>query len=194
MVPKAELDKMDLPATPEEVIPPELSEEGSAETAAITTGWLASRSRRFKLGLFGVIGCMLVFGLGLGIWSAVGMYQDRKTALARQKNEAAQALAAVQASRIEFKDFLIPLQDGNGYRILAINFVAEMAKNRKQKNLNGNAGVRRQVIKAIQLRSNELLASGQARELLKKDLISLMNQILGEGAVKHIYLSDFTFI
>lgn len=47
---------------------------------------------------------------------------------------------------------------------------------------------------AIQLRGNELLSSVKNRDLLKKDLVGLMNQILGEGAVKNIYLTDFTFI
>jgi len=50
------------------------------------------------------------------------------------------------------------------------------------------------MINAIQLRRNELLSSVQGRELLKKDLVVLMNQILGEGAVTDVYLTDFTFI
>jgi flagellar FliL protein len=83
---------------------------------------------------------------------------------------------------------------GDGYRILLVNFVAELGKNKKQNDLNDNAGVRRQVINAIQLRRNELLSSVQGRELLKKDLVVLMNQILGEGAVTDVYLTDFTFI
>jgi flagellar basal body-associated protein FliL len=69
-----------------------------------------------------------------------------------------------------------------------------MDRNRKQSNLNVNAGVRRQVMNAIQMRGNELLASVQNREQLKKDLVSLLNQVLGEGAVKNVYLMDLTFI
>ncbi|MBN1547898.1 MAG: flagellar basal body-associated FliL family protein [Syntrophaceae bacterium] len=194
MVRKAELDKMDLPEIPEEAITSELSEEGPAETTEIKPGWFASRGRRFKLGLFGVIGCLLVSGIGLAIWGAVGLYQDRKAALTREKAAASQALATAEASRLVFKDFLIPLPEGNGSRVLMINFIAEMGKKRKQINLNGNAGVRRQVMKAIQLRGNDLLDSIQNREVLKKDLINLMNQILGEGTVKDIYLTDFALI
>jgi flagellar basal body-associated protein FliL len=194
MVGKAELDKMDLPAAPEEVPPPETPEESSEAVVEIPPGWLASRGRQYKWGLFGLIGFLVVAGFGYGIWSTVAYFQERKAALAREKNAAAQVLAAVEASRMVFRDFLIPLPEGDRYRILAINFVAEMDRNRKQSNLNVNAGVRRQVMNAIQMRGNELLASVQNREQLKKDLVSLLNQVLGEGAVKNVYLMDLTFI
>jgi flagellar basal body-associated protein FliL len=181
---------MDLPLDPEEAPIPESTED--APLVEEKTGWLSSRGRSFKLGLFGVVGCLLLSGLALGIWSTVGYFQAKKTTLAREK-AAAQALATT-APRLVFQDFLIPLPEGNGYRILQVNFVAELGKNRKQGDLNANAGIRRQVMNAIQLRGNDLLSSVKNRDLLKKDLVGLLNQILGEGAVTNVYLTNFTFI
>jgi flagellar basal body-associated protein FliL len=191
MVSKAELDRMDLPSELEEGPIPEATEE--TPVTQEKTNWFSSRGRRFKLGLFGVVGCLLISAIGFGIWSAVGFFQAKQTALAREKIAAKQALATV-APRLVFQDFLIPLPEGSGYRILMINFVAELGKNRKQADLNSNAGIRRQVVNAIQLRGPELLSVGGNRDLLKKDLLGLMNEILGEGAVKNVYLTDFTFI
>jgi len=190
MVRRAELDKMDLPFD-EEVPAPESTEETTVEAGK--KGWLSSRGRKFKLGLFGVVGCLLISGIVWGIWSAVGVYQEKKAVMAREKAAAGKKLAAA-APRLVFQDFLVPLPVGDGYRILLINFVAELGKNKNQSDLNGNAGIRRQVMNAIQLRGNELVSSVQSRELLKKDLVGLMNQILGEGAVTNVYLTDFTFI
>jgi flagellar basal body-associated protein FliL len=181
---------MDLPLETEEAPSPESTEETPAVEEK--KAWISSHGRSFKLALFGVVGCLLISGIALGIWSTVGFFQAKKTALAREK-AAAQALVTA-APRLVFRDFLIPLPEGNGYRILQINFVAELGKNRKQADLNANAGIRRQVMNAIQLRGNELLVSAKNRDLLKKDLVGLMNQILGEGAVTNVYLTDFTFI
>lgn len=192
MVRKAELDKMDLPLDVEEAPIPEAPEEAPVVEGE-KKNWFSSRGRRFKLGLFGVIGCLLISGVVFGIWSAVGVYKEKQAALARQKAAAAQALASA-SPRLVFQDFLIPLPEGSGYRILMINFVAELSKNKKQADLNTNAGIRRQVMNAIQLRGNELLSAAINRDLLKKDLTVLMNQILGEGAVTNVYLIDYTFI
>lgn len=192
MVRKAELDKMDLALESEEVPIPEAVEEAPVVEVE-KKSWFSSRGRRFKLGLFGVIGCLLISGIAFGIWGVVGIYKEKQTTLAREKAAAAQALASA-APRLVFQDFLIPLPEGSGYRILMVNFVAELSKNRKQADLNGNAGIRRQVINAIQLRGNELLSSGNSRDILKKDLTVLMNQILGEGVVTNVYLVDYTFI
>ena len=190
MVRKAELDKMDLPLDKEEApIPESLDESPVAEEKK---RWFSFRGRYFKLGLFGVVGCLLIAGIVLAIWNAVGFFQTKHSSLAREK-AAAQALTAAPP-RLVFQDFLIPLPDGDGYRILMINFVVELGKNKKQADLNANAGIRRQVINAIQLRGNELLSSVKNRDLLKKDLVGLLNQILGEGAVTNVYLTDFTFI
>lgn len=190
MAGKAELDKMDIPFG-EEVPPPETAEETPVEEAR--KGRLSSWGRKVKMGLFGVAGCLLISGIAMGIWSAVCVYQEKEAAVAREK-AAAEKKTIAAAPRLVFQDFLVPLPVGDGYRILLVNFVAELGKNKKQNDLNGNAGVRRQVINAIQLRRNELLSSVQGRELLKKDLVVLMNQILGEGAVTGVYLTDFTFI
>ena len=192
MVNKAELDKMDLPFEPEEGPLSESPEETPVVEEKIS--WLASRGRRFKLGLFIMAGCLLISGVIFGIWSAVGFYQAKQAALAREKAAAAVQAQAAAASRLVFQDFLIPLPEGSGYRILMINFVAELGKNRKQADLNGNAGIRRQVMNAIQLRGAELLSAVKSRDLLKKDLLGLLNQIMGEGAVTNVYLMDFTFI
>ena len=192
MVRKAELDKMDLPLETEEALIPEAPEE--APVAEVEKkSWLSARGRHFKLGLFGVIGCLLISGVAFGIWSAVGICKEKKATLAREKAAVAQALASA-SPRLVFKDFLIPLPEGSGYRILMINFVAELSKNKKQADLNTNAGIRRQVMNAIQLRGNELLSAGNNRDLLKQDLTVLMNQILGEGAVTKVYLVDYTLI
>ncbi len=191
MVRKAELDKMDLPFD-EEVPLPEATEETTVD--AQKKGWLSSRGRKFKLGLFGVMGCLLISGIVWGIWSAVGVYKERKAVIAREEKAAAVEKPAAAAPRLAFQDLLVPLPQGDGYRILLINFVVELGKNKNQSDLNGNAGIRRQVMNAIQMRGNELLSSGQGRELLKKDLVGLMNQILGEGTVTNVYLTDFTFI
>jgi len=190
MVRKAELDKMDLPFDEEGPIP-ESTEETVVEVEKKT--WLSSRGKNFKLCLLALVGCLLISGIALGIRSVVGVYQERKAVIAREKAATEEKLAAT-APRLVFQDFLVPLPEGDGYRILMINFVAELGKNKRQRDLNGNAGIRRQVMNAIQLRGNELLHSLQGRELLKKDLLGLMNQILGEGAVTNIYLTEFTFI
>jgi len=190
MVRKAELDKMDLPFD-EEVPLPESTEETTV--GAERKGWLSSRGKKFKRGLFGVVGCLLISGIVWGIWSAAGVYTEKKAVMAREKAAAEKKLAAA-APRLVFQDLLVPLPQGGEYRILLINFVAELGKNKNQGDLNGNAGIRRQVMNAIQLRGNELLSSGQGRESLKKDLVGLMNQILGEGTVTNVYLTDFTFI
>jgi flagellar protein FliL len=190
MVRKAELDRMDLPLDQEEVTIPESMEE--SPVVEEKKGWFSFRGRNFKLVLLGVVGCLLISGIALGIWSAVGFSQAKHAALSREK-AAAQALTAAMPHLV-FQDFLIPLPDGNGYRILMINFVAELGKNKKQADLNANAGIRRQVMNAIQLRGNELLSAAKNRDLLKKDLIGLMNQILGEGAVTNVYLTDFILI
>lgn len=191
MVNKAELDKMDLPLEPEEGPLSESPEETPVVEEKLS--WLASRSRRFKLGLFVMAGCLLISGIIFGIWSAVGFYQAQQTVLAKEKAAAVQA-QSVAAPNLVFQDFLIPLPEGSGYRILMINFVAELGKSRKKADLNGNAGIRRQVMNAIQLRGTELLAAAKSRDLLKKDLLGLLNQILGEGVVTNVYLMDFTFI
>lgn len=191
MVNKAELDKMDLPLEAEEGPLSESPEETPVVEEKIS--WLASRGRRFKLGLFIMAGCLLISGIIFGIWSAVGFYQAQQTVLAKEKAAAVQA-QSVAAPNLVFQDFLIPLPEGSGYRILMINFVAELGKNRKQADLNSNAGIRRQVMNAIQLRGTELLSAAKSRDLLKKDLLGLLNQILGEGAVTNVYLMDFTFI
>jgi len=183
---------MDLPLETEEVLIPEAPEEAPVPEVE-KKSWLSSRGRRFKLGLFGIIGFLLIGGMSFGIWSAIGIYKEKKATLAREKAATAQALASA-APRLIFQDFLIPLPEGSGYRILMINFVAELSKNKKQADLNTNAGIRRQVMNAIQLRGNELLAAGNNRDLLKKDLTVLLNQILGEGAVTNVYLVDYTFI
>ena len=184
---------MDLPELQEEVPPPEATEPETEAAAPgeSPAGWLASRGRRFKLVLFGTAGCLLLAGIALGIWGAVGLYQEKKAAQAREK--AAQALAEA-VPRIVFRDFSVPLQDGNGYRVLLISFVAEMGNKKKQADLNSNAGVRRQVLNAIRMRGADLVTSAEERELLKQDLVVLINQILGEGAVTNVYLTEFTLI
>jgi len=192
MVRKAELDKMDFPLEKEEVLIPEAPEDLPAAEVE-KKNWLFARSRRFKLGLFGAIGCLLVSGTAFGIWSGVGIYKEKRATMAREKAAVAQAPASA-APRLVFKDFSIPLPEASGYRILMINFVAELSKNKRQTDLNTNAGIRRQVMNAIQLRGNELLPGGNSRDLLKKDLTVLMNQILGEGAVTNVYLVDYTYI
>ncbi|MDX9746212.1 MAG: flagellar basal body-associated FliL family protein [Syntrophales bacterium] len=187
---KAELDKMDLPPDGEEAPPPDAAEE--APVAGGGAGGTAPRAGRFKFALFALVGVLLLSGIGLGIWEVVGLYMGNKTAV-REKAAPAQTLAA-SSPKLVFRDFLIPLPEGSGDRILMISFVAELNRNRKQADLNDNPGIRRQIIRAIQLRGDELLSSGAARELLKEDLAALMNQILGEGAVKNVYLADYAFI
>jgi len=172
---------------------------------AETEGRFSSLGEKVKLVIFCVLGCLLIIGIVWGSWyfvkkskQAPPLVADMQTQEQEQEQEETPPVGEALLTRhITFQDFMIPLSDGAGYRILKIDFTVEIVAgiNEAHKSDMGyDPGVRRQIVNAIQMHGRDLLTAKNSRELVKNDLLSLMMQILGENVVKNVYITSFTFI
>ena len=102
------------------------------------------------------------------------------------------ALASESWQRVYLKDFIIDLKDaqGNSY-VLMCDVAVDVGSKIKSDQLENNAGIRDVIYKTAQSRSVVALRSVEERKKMKKELVSELEKILGEGSVKNVYFLNY---
>ena len=102
------------------------------------------------------------------------------------------ALESELWQRVYLKDFIIDLKDaqGNNY-VLMCDVAFDVGRKIKSDQLENNAGLRDIIYKTAQSRSVVALRSVEERKKMKKELVSELEKILGEGSVRNVYFLNY---
>ncbi len=102
------------------------------------------------------------------------------------------ALESESWQRVYLKDFIIDLKDaqGNNY-VLMCDVAFDVGRKIKSDQLENNAGLRDIIYKTAQSRSVVALRSVEERKKMKKELVSELEKILGEGSVRNVYFLNY---
>jgi flagellar basal body-associated protein FliL len=132
--------------------------------------------------------------LASGSLTYVHLRQKEESQKAAQKAKQAVAAVLPVVQEAVFSDFSIDIKDARGqYRFLQCDITLEfqsgleMTEDRK-------ADIRRVIYQAAQKKGTELIRISDSGSRLKKEMRDDLRNLLGEGALKEIYITKYVFI
>ncbi|MEN6620525.1 MAG: flagellar basal body-associated FliL family protein [Smithella sp.] len=208
MIEKAKLDVLeDLPDIDlaDIVIPIENDQESPLH---VTSGKWALN----KLLVISIPAVIFILIIGSFLWS----YFARTSSIAakRSKTDTSASLASIDKksqnidaassqtsiqpandNNVNLKDFIIDLRDKTGKsKILVCDFVLEVNSTENISGLENREDIRNIIYQTATGRSAVALRSVDERNKLKKELLRELNQLLGDGFIKNVYLTNYVIM
>jgi len=132
-------------------------------------------------------GSVLVCVVGVSLWiHLTGKEVPRHRDIAKREQISLKNIARLGGFVIDFED------DGGRYRVLMCDIALTLDKDGDVKSIENRVDVRSTIYKTAKRKGCALLRL--PKDLLKKEINTELNNLLGEGTVKTIYFTEFVIL
>lgn len=136
-----------------------------------------------------IIIALVVLGAGAGaayFFVLKGGGGEKKEAQAKKETKEATGV------NFSFEPFVVNLMDSGGTKYLKVSIQIELADSKLVEKAKARTPqLRDAVITLLSMKTSEELISSEGKIILKDEIKQRANQILGEGSVLNVYLTDF---
>lgn len=138
-----------------------------------------------------IIMLLVLLILGGGGYFAYTTYFQNSTETAEPQDVQLEEIDSSDSQVVTLPSFLVNLSDPLGRRYIKLTLDVEVANSDAAKVLEGaNAKVRDAVILLLSSKSYSDLASLESKLLLKNELVTRLNQIIGSSKVVRVYFTE----
>ncbi len=108
------------------------------------------------------------------------------------KGESSKQVQEASGVNFSFEPFVVNLMDSGGTKYLKVSIQIELADSKlMEKAKSRTPQLRDAIITLITNKTSEELITAEGKIMLKDEIKQRANQILGEGTVLNVYLTDF---